>query len=489
MNEQPRLSDATLARLPGDVERPRYERRTVRPGIIHLGVGAFHRAHQAVATEAVLNAGAREWGVLAASLRSADTRDALMPQDGLYTVSVREPGGERLQVIGAISDVLVAPHSPERLLAAMADPAIRIVSLTVTEKGYCLDPASGALDATHPDIVHDLAHGSAPRSAPGFLVAALAVRRAQGVAPFTVLCCDNLPANGRTVKRAISAFAALRDDRLARHIADDVACPATMVDRIVPATVDEDRRRIAELLGLSDRWPVVSEPFSQWVIEDVFPGGRPDWTLGGAEFVDDVAPHELMKLRLLNGAHSCLAYLGHLAGHETVADAANDPIFVAFLARLWCEAAASLPERMQRDAGAYTSRLLARFQNTAIRHRLLQIAMDGSQKLPQRLLNTIRDNLAAGRPVDHLVLGVAGFCVYASGQDERGQAIDVRDPLAAELKARLGDLRAAPEAAARRVLQMATLFGDLGREPAFVALFTRNLCALVRNGVRVMLAG
>ncbi|OQW52968.1 mannitol dehydrogenase family protein [Candidatus Raskinella chloraquaticus] len=489
MSERPRLSDATLARLPGDVERPRYDRRTVRPGIVHLGVGAFHRAHQAVATEAVLNAGAGEWGITAASLRSADTRDALMPQDGLYTVSVREPAGERLQVIGAISDVLVAPHSPQRLLAAMADPAIRIVSLTVTEKGYCLDPASGALDADHPDIVHDLAHGSAPRSVPGFLVAALATRRAEGVAPFTVLCCDNLPANGRTVKRAIGAFAALRDDRLARYIADDVACPSTMVDRIVPATVDEDRQRIARMLGVSDAWPVVSEPFSQFVIEDVFPGGRPDWTLGGAEFVNDVAPYELMKLRLLNGAHSCLAYLGYLAGHETVADATNDPRFTRFLARLWGEAAASLPERMQRDAGAYTSRLLARFQNTAIRHRLLQIAMDGSQKLPQRLLNTIRDNLAAGRPVDHLVLGVAGFCVYASGQDERGQAIDVRDPLAAEMKARLGDLRAAPDSAARRVLQVQALFGELGHEPAFAATFTRALSTLVRNGVKVMLAG
>lgn len=488
MSERPRLSDATLGRLPAGVLRPRYDRSTVKPGIVHLGIGAFHRAHQAVASEAVLNGGARDWGIIAASLRKPDTHDALMPQDWLYTVSIREPAGERLQVIGAISDIVVAPHSPQRLLAAMADPAIRIVSLTVTEKGYCLDPASGALDPRHPDIMHDLAHPQTPRSAVGFLVAALAQRRARGAAPFTVLSCDNLPANGRSVKRALVQFAALQDERLAKHIEANVACPSTMVDRIVPATVDEDRARIAGMLGVDDAWPVVSEPFSQWVIEDEFPSGRPDWTLGGAEFVGDVAAYELMKLRLLNGAHSSLAYLGHLAGHETVADAANDPRFVAFLTRLWGEAVPSLPRGAGLDTTAYTRRLLSRFQNTAIRHRLLQIAMDGSQKLPQRLLGTITDNLAAGRPVGHLLLGVAGFCVYASGRDERGQTIEVHDPLAAELRMRLIDLRKAPEATAQRLVQMTALFGALGANPDFAAAFTTILSALVKNGVAAMLA-
>jgi fructuronate reductase len=272
-----RLAEARLGALPAGVARPRYDRASVAPGIVHLGLGAFHRAHQAVMTEAALDAGARDWGIVAASLRSAGTRDALAPQDGLYTVATREDDSEELRVIGALRGLHVAPEDPGALLDAMCDPRIRIVALTVTEKGYCHDPAGGTLDAAHPDIRHDLAAPQAPRSAPGFLVESLRRRRAAGTPPFTVLCCDNLPHNGATVRRVATQLAALADRDLGAWIAGEVAFPCTWVDRIVPATTAEDRARIAAALGLHDAWPVVGERFSQWVIEDRFPGG---WRTG-----------------------------------------------------------------------------------------------------------------------------------------------------------------------------------------------------------------
>lgn len=450
-----RLSNATLAGLPAAVARPRYDRAAMTPGIVHLGIGAFHRAHQAVMTEAAIEAGGRDWGILGASLRSAETRDALAPQDGLYAVAVREPAGERLQVVGSVLGTFVAPEDPGALLAAMADPRIRIVSLTVTEKGYCHDPATGELVAAHPDIVHDLVHPHAPRSAVGFVVAALAERRRDGTSPFAVLCCDNLPSNGATVRKVVAGFADMLDPALGAHVRSDVAFPSTMVDRIVPATADEDRARISSALGLVDAWPVVTEPFTQWVIEDHFPAGRPAWERGGAEFVGSVAPYEAMKLRMLNGAHSSLAYLGALAGHETVADAANDPRFVAFLQRFWAEVAPSLQTAPGLDAGAYARRLLERFQNRAIRHRLLQIAMDGSQKLPQRLLGTIRDNRAAGQPIGELALGVAAFLRFMATRQP-----DVRDPLAALFAERAG------AGGAEAMLGIGQVFGGLAQDEA-----------------------
>ncbi len=257
-----RLSDATLDRLPADVARPRYDRAHVRTGIVHLGIGAFFRAQQAVLIDDALGAGDLGWGILGASLRSPDTRDALAPQDGLYTLAVRDQSGSRYRVIGALREVLVAPENPEKLLRAMSDPAVRIVSLTVTEKGYCHDPATGRLDETHPDIRHDIATPHEPCSAPGFLLEALARRRAAGVAPFTVLTCDNLPSNGRTVHGVLSRLAEIRDRDLGRYVADEVACPSTMLDRIVPATTAEDRAEVAAAIGLEDAWPVIAEPYS-----------------------------------------------------------------------------------------------------------------------------------------------------------------------------------------------------------------------------------
>ncbi|MBD2747961.1 mannitol dehydrogenase family protein [Microvirga sp. BT688] len=455
-----RLNDDALADLPGRVQRPAYDRRNVRTGIVHLGVGAFHRAHQAVYTDDVMAADPR-WGIVAASLRSPDTFDALQPQDGLYTLSVRSQEGEALRVIGSISRVIVAPREIEDLLEVMADPQTRIVTLTVTEKGYCHDPATGALNEAHPDIVHDLAYSMNPKSAPGFIVEALRRRRMNGVPPFTVLTCDNLPSNGRTVKRVLTRFAELVDPELGRFVVDEVSCPSTMVDRIVPATSDQDRERIAGVLGVADAWPVVTEPFTQWVIEDRFPQGRPAWEAAGAEFVSDVEPYEHMKLRLLNGSHSTLAYLGYLAGYETVADTMADEAFVRLIRGLMDEEVTpTLHMPPGADLESYKSALIERFKNPALKHRTWQIAMDGSQKLPQRLLGTIRDRLSSGAPIGRLSLGVAAWMRYVTGTDEKGAAIDVRDPMAARLREVADGAGPSAEKLARGLFAIREIFGD-----------------------------
>jgi fructuronate reductase len=485
-----RLNEATLADLPSGIARPRYDRSAVTTGIVHLGVGAFHRAHQAVYTDDVL---ARDpsWGIVAASLRSPDTYDALEPQDGLYTVSVRSREGESLRVIGAIRQVIVAPRAVDDLLDVLADPQTRIVTMTVTEKGYCHDPATGALNEKHPDVVHDLAYPREPKSAPGFLIEALRRRRAAGVPPFTVLTCDNLPSNGRTVKRVLTRFAELVDPDLGRFVADEVSCPSTMVDRIVPATSDDDRERIAGELGATDAWPVVTEPFTQWVIEDRFPQGRPAWEDAGAEFVADVEPYEHMKLRLLNGSHSTLAYLGYLSGYETVADTMADPAFVRLVEGLMDEEVTpTLHMPPGADLTSYKCALVERFKNPALRHRTWQIAMDGSQKLPQRLLGTVRDRLRDGAPINRLALGVAAWMRYVTGTDENGAPIEVRDPMAARLREiadRAGD---SAERLAGELFGVREIFGDdLPGDVRFTGAVTAALAQLFAKGARKTVAG
>ncbi|HEX2138070.1 MAG TPA: mannitol dehydrogenase family protein [Microvirga sp.] len=480
-----RLNEAALAEIPGEIGRPAYARGNVAAGIVHLGVGAFHRAHQAVYTDDVL-AGDPRWGIVAASLRSPDTYDALSPQNGLYTLSVRSQEGEALRIIGSILRVIVAPNDPDGLVRAMADPATRIVTLTVTEKGYCHDPATGALNEAHPDVLHDLSAPHRPRSAPGFIIEALRRRRVNGIPPFTVLTCDNLPSNGRTVKRVLTRFAELVDPALGRFVADEVSCPCTMVDRIVPATSDEDRQRIDQRLGMADAWPVVTEPFTQWVIEDLFPQGRPAWEKAGAEFVADVEPYEHMKLRLLNGSHSTLAYLGYLAGYETVADTMADPAFVRLVQGLMHEEVTpTLHMPPGTDLSSYKRALVERFKNPALKHRTWQIAMDGSQKLPQRLLGTVRDRLAADAPIRRLALGVAAWMRYVTGTDEKGAPIDVRDPMAGrlrELATRAGD---SPEALAHELFTIREIFGDdLPADARFTGAVTAALAQLYTHGAR-----
>ena len=471
----PRLSSAA-ARLP-------YDPALVDIGIVHLGVGAFHRAHMADYTDAVLCRGDLRWGIMGASLRSPDTRDALAPQDYLYTLAESDEAGERCRLIGALRGVLVAPEDPQALIEAMCLPSVKIVSLTVTEKGYCHDPATGTLNEQHPDIIHDLANPERPRSAPGFIVEALRARKARGLPPFTVLCCDNLPANGRTVAKVVTRLAALRNPALGQHVAESVAFPATMVDRIVPATTDADRARVAAATGFEDAWPVITEVFRDWVIEDRFPQGRPDWA---ATFVSDIQPFELMKLRLLNGSHSTMAYLGYLAGHETISDCMKDEALAHLVAHLMHdEVTPTLSVPPGADIGAYKQALLRRFRNPGLRHRTWQIAMDGSQKLPQRLLGTIRDRLKAGAPFDALALGVAAWMAYVTGIDEKGQPIDVRDPLRDLLRAKADEAGRDAANLAPALLSLGQVFGsDLPENAIFTSAVTRALDSLLRDGSR-----
>lgn len=472
----PRLSTDTLP-----ATALAYDRVAVTAGIVHLGIGAFHRAHMAVYVDALLPTHP-DWGIIGASLRRPDTRDALAPQDFLYTVAVRDAAGTRAQVIGSLLDVLDANRQRDAIIEAMASPAIRIVSLTVTEKGYCHDPATGLLDEKHPDIVHDLAHPEAPISAPGLIVAALARRKARGLAPFTVLSCDNLPSNGRTARRIVTRLATLTDPSLAAY-AETVAFPSTMVDRIVPATTDADRAELAALTGLEDAWPVLTEPFTQWVIEDHFPAGRPPFEAVGAELVADVEPYELMKLRMLNGSHSSLAYLGYLAGHRHVNEVIADPAFRELIHGLMTDEVIPTLPMPRAELQSYRDRLLERFANPALKHRTWQIAMDGTQKLPQRLLGTIRDRLAAGQPITRLALGVAGWMRYVMGVEENGTPIDVRDPMSARLAAIAAAAGRDAEALFTGFTAISEVFGpDLPTNPAFTGPVTAHLRSLLERG-------
>ena len=479
-----RLSNASLDRLPDSIRRPAYDRSRVMPGIVHLGIGAFHRAHEAIFVDDLLAKGALDWGIIGASLRSPDTYAALAPQDCLYTVAIRAGQDTEHRVIGSILDTEVVKNNPAHLIARMADPATRIVSLTVTEKGYCHTPQTGELDERHPDIMHDLADPDAPRSAPGFLVAALARRKAAGLAPFTVLSCDNLSANGHTVQRVLTQFAALTSPELSRWIEREVACPSTMVDRIVPETTDADRAAVSSALGITDAWPVIAEPFIQWIIEDRFSAGRPDLASVGAQFVADVLPFEHMKLRLLNASHSGLAYLGYLAGYETIAATMADPHFAAFARRLMQESAPTLTMPPGTDLASYCALLLARFSNTALQHRTWQIAMDGSQKLPQRLLGTIRDRLGKGLPIDTHALAVAGWMRYVTAMDEQGRSIDVRDPLAKQLAAIAATSGHDAARLAPALLNVSAVFGDLAHDPRVQSAVTKALARLYAHGAR-----
>ena len=486
----PRLGAAGLSTLPEAVARPAYDRKALELGVVHLGVGAFQRAHQAAYTDALLEKQFGPWGIAGVSLRSPDTRDALEPQDGLYTVAVRDAAGERLRVIGCLLELLVAHEDPQAVLERMCRPSVRIVTLTVTEKGYCHDPATGALNEDHPDIRHDLDNPGSPRTAIGFIAEALARRRTAGLAPFTVLSCDNLPSNGDTVARILRRFAELRDADFGAWVGETVACPNSMVDRIVPATTEADRARVSQALGLQDAWPVVTEPFTQWVVEDRFPAGRPAWETVGVELVADVHPYETMKLRLLNGSHSTIAYLGYLAGYETVSDTMADPAFATLVRNLMdLETGPTLHMPPGADLEHYKDALITRFRNPALRHRTWQIAMDGTQKLPQRLLNPIRERLAAGEPIDRMVLAVAAWMRYVAGTDETGQPIDVRDPLAAKLAEIAAATAGNPDRLADALFGLTAVFGDdLPREPRFTGPVTAALKRLFAEGSRAVVA-
>ncbi|MEO8485094.1 MAG: mannitol dehydrogenase family protein [Betaproteobacteria bacterium] len=481
------LSLSSLARLPGDVGRPAYDVAAVRVGIVHLGLGAFHRAHQAVYTDDVLATDPR-WGICGVSMKTQRAVEPLAAQDGLYTLLLKDPARVTARVIGSIRETVFAPADPAALVRRMADSAVHVVTLTVTEKGYCHDPATGRLDLAHPDIAHDLAHPERPRSAVGILVAALEARMRDGTGALNVVCCDNLPHNGRVLEKLVATFA--HAPELQRWIGAHAAFPCTMVDRIVPATTDADVADAARRLGVADAAPVVAEPFIQWVIENRFAAPRPAWERAGAEIAHDVAPYETMKLRLLNGSHSTLAYLGFLAGHATIAQAASDARLGRLVERQMTEEIMpTLASPPGIDLAKYGTTLLARFRNPALPHKTAQVAMDGSQKLPQRLLGTVRDRLARGASIRHLSLAVAGWMRYASGFDETGARIEVVDPLAERYAAIAADARGDATKLAKGLLGLAAVFGDdLPRVPVFSEAVTGHLQSLMRRGVSATLA-
>jgi len=377
----PHLNEAALATLPPAVARPIYQRRDTRIGIVHLGVGAFHRAHQAVYVDDLLTDDP-DWAICGVSLHSSDVRDALRPQDGLYTLALlsEQPS---LRVIGSVRELLCARDERAAVLARLADPGVRLVTLTITEKGYCL--SGDDLDFAHPEIAHDLASPDTPNGAIGHLVAGLHQRRKLGIAPYTVLSCDNLADNGGRLRHAVLQYAQQIDAGLARWIEAEVAFPRSMVDSITPATDETFRARVAQQLGCIDAWPVQREPYAQWVVEDRFCNGRPAFERAGVTMSDDIAGYDRAKLRLLNGPHSALAYLGSLLEIETVAEAMAEPLLAGFVERLMREdIVPSLDAPRGFDPGVYIDAILARFRNPAIRHRLSQIAWDGSQKRSPR---------------------------------------------------------------------------------------------------------
>ncbi len=459
-------------------------------GIVHFGPGAFFRAFNAIYTHEVISKTGGSWGICAVSLKSPTARDQLLPQGFVYTSVSLAPSGEIPEKIGSISEVLVAPEGPRDVLSRLADPSVKIVSLTITEKGYCHEPSSGKLRLDDQDILHDLRNSENPRTAIGFIVHALMLRKTAGERPFTVLSCDNLPRNGQLVREVVLDFAGALNSELAAWIAVEGRFPSTMVDRITPATTPDDIARISDMIGARDEACVVHEPFRQWVIEDSFVDGvRPEWELSGAQFVKSVEAHELMKLRCLNGTHSALAYLGFLAGYETVSDCMAEIDLKALCERLWTEEIiASVPVPEGEDLAAYCRSLLERYQNPSIRHLTWQIAADGSQKLPQRLLGTIRDNLETDRPIEGLCLAVAAWMRFVGGLDEAGLEIDVRDPLAARLRKATDQANSAKEKV-DALLSFAEVFdNDLRGNSDFCDEVTNAYAGLAKYGAKTMIA-
>jgi mannitol 2-dehydrogenase len=450
---------------------------------MHMSVGGFHRAHAALYMDDLMaDHGVRDWAICGVGLLPGDSRmrDALVPQDCLYTVRERTHGQETARVVGSITEYLYAPEAPERVLDKMCEPGIRIISLTVTEKGYGFNQGTGEFDPDRDDIRHDLENPSQPRTVLGYLAEGLKRRRDAGLQPPTVLSCDNIQGNGSVARKMVLAFAGLRDVGLADWIASSVAFPNCMVDRITPVTTEADRASLETRYGLQDAWPVVCEPFRQWVIEDRFPNGRPPWEKVGIQLTSDVRPYEMMKIRLLNAGHFALGYLGYLAGHAYVHDTIRDPDFRTFIRRMMDDEVTPLliPPR-GIDLTAYKDKLLERFGNEDIQDSLTRICQDGSPKAPKFVLPSIRERLAQGKPAKLLSLAIAGWLRYLSGVDEKGRPISIDDPIAQKLT-RCAKKGGADPAA---LLELTEVFGtDLPRNAAFTAEVSRALKLIYEKG-------
>ncbi|HEY0812554.1 MAG TPA: mannitol dehydrogenase family protein [Pseudonocardia sp.] len=479
------LNTASLSSLDPAVAVPQYDRGAVTAGIVHIGVGAFHRAHQALYLDRLMNAGeALDWGICGVGVLPSDRRmrDALMAQDCLYTLVEKSPdGSQSARVVGSIVDYLFAPDDPEAVIEKMAGEDIRIVSLTVTEGGYNINAVTGEFQADDPGVVHDLEPGAAPTTTFGLVTEALARRRQRGVPPFTVLSCDNIEGNGDVARRSFSAFAHLRDEKLGEWVEREVRFPNCMVDRITPVTTDGDRAALAERFGIEDHWPVVCEPFIQWVLEDSFGIGRPRYEDAGVQVVDDVQPYELMKLRLLNASHQALCYLGYLGGDRMVHEVCQNPLYADFLlGYMDREATPTLQPVPGIDLFAYKRELIARFSNAHVADTLARLCAESSDRIPKWLLPVIRQNLKDDGEIDHAVAVVAAWARYAEGVDEQGEPIEVVDRLKDTLMANARRQREDPLAFVRN----RQLFGDLIDEERFTSTYQHYLASLHEDGAR-----
>lgn len=483
-----RLNLQTLSSLPANVQRPATSVTGAGIGIVHLGIGAFHRAHQAVYADDAMALAGGDWGICGVSLKSPTVRDQLAPQDGLYSVRTVSRAGDAWRVVGSVREVLFAPEQMRDVIARIARAETQIVSLTVTEKGYCANVGQREPRWDHPDIANDLAHADAPVSVLGVVVAGLHERFRKRGAPLTVLCCDNLPENGAVLEALVHRFCERLYPQMLPWLRDSVRFPSSMVDRIVPATRPEDLTDAARVFGVEDHGVVRAEPFGQWVIEDHFATPRPAWDRVGVQFVTDVKPFEKMKLRLLNGSHSLMAYLGYLAGYETIAETIADPAFERAVRALMHEAETTLDPVPGTDLAAYQAQLIERFGNPANGHRCQQIAMDGSQKIPQRWLAVARERLAVGQSIHAIALATAGWIRYLYGKDELDQPIAIADPLASEFAAIAAKHSYDALSFADVVLRVDAVFGELGRNPAFAAPVKRLVSQLFRAGAPATVA-
>jgi mannitol 2-dehydrogenase len=482
------LNEKTLASLGASVTTPTYDRGRVRTGIVHIGVGGFHRAHEAMYIDRLLERSeAEDWGICGVGVLPSDRRmaEVMAAQDHLYTLVVKHADGTlEARVVGSIVEYLLAPDDPEAVVEKMAAESTRIVSLTVTEGGYNFSPVTGEFDAADPDVVADLQPGAAPRTTFGLITEALVRRRQRGLPPFTVVSCDNIQGNGDVARRSFTAFARLRDQELGEWVDREVLFPNSMVDRITPATTDDDREEVRQRFGVDDGWPVVCEPFTQWVLEDEFSLGRPPLEDAGVQVVEDVEPYELMKLRLLNAGHQALAYLGYLAGYRLVHEAAQDPLFQRFLlGYMEEEATPTLRPVPGIDLAEYRESLIERFSNPAIRDTLARLAFDGSERITKWLLPAVRENLAAGGEVRRSAAIIAGWARYCEGVDEEGRPIEVVDRRRDELTARALRQREDPLA----FLADRELLGDLVEDERFTSHYRAALDSLHERGARATL--
>jgi len=482
------LEEPMLGTLASEITVPRYERAKLRPAIVHLGVGGFHRAHQAVYLDSLADLGiTQEWGLCGVGLLPQDKRmeEALLPQHCLYTVVERSAAAETARVVGSMGSYLFAPEHREEVLQALANPETRIVSLTITEGGYGYNQATGQFDPATPGVSEDLTRPAAPSTVFGYVCEALDRRRLAGTAPFSVLSCDNLQGNGTMARNVFTAFARLRNAALADWMEAHVAFPNCMVDRITPQTTDEDRAIVARTFGIADAWPVMTEPFTQWIVEDTFCNGRPPLEEVGVQFVQDVHPYEAMKLRLLNASHQALAYLGYLCGYRLVHEVMGDPQFQTYIARLMDEEVTPLLAPVPGvDLEAYKRTLIERFANPKIRDQVLRLCQDASSRMPKFLLPSIAEALAAGRPCRLLTLAVAGWFRFLTGEDEQGNTIPIDDQLVGTLQPLARQGREDP----RPLLTVHSLFGDLGQQPEFVADLGEALRLLYAEGAAATLA-